>query len=48
MEFPQSLLNDPNVVAMSRSKGQTPHEYLSLILNNNPTALAQQLQLPLP
>ena len=40
MEFPQSLLNDPNVVAMSRSKGQTPHEYLSLILNNNPTALA--------
>jgi hypothetical protein len=25
---------------MSRSKGQTPHEYLSLILNNNPTALA--------
>ena len=40
MEFPQSLLNDPNVVAMSRSRGQTPHEYLSLILNNNPTALA--------
>ena len=40
MEFPQSLLNDPNVVAMSRSKGQTPHEYLSLILNSNPTALA--------